>query len=106
MPVNEIAVSGMALLPAAKALGGGIPGSVTDTREMLAFAARHGIRAEVETFPIADVQAALDRVRDGEPPLPRSARDAARPTADLDRLEPLRGAGIPDSRTTVQSIAW
>jgi D-arabinose 1-dehydrogenase-like Zn-dependent alcohol dehydrogenase len=57
----------VALPPAAKAVVGGIPGSVTDTRDMLAFAARHGIRPEVETFPNAEVDMALDRVRDRKP---------------------------------------
>lgn len=46
---------------------GHLAGSVTDTRDMLAFAARHGVRPEVETFPIAEVDMALDRVRAGKP---------------------------------------
>jgi uncharacterized zinc-type alcohol dehydrogenase-like protein len=38
----------------------GSPGAI---REMLAFSAEHGIRAAIETSPMAEVNAALDRVR-------------------------------------------
>jgi alcohol/geraniol dehydrogenase (NADP+) len=65
VPPGAIAVSPMALLPQAKTLVGGVPGAVGETRQMLAFAARHGVRPVVETFPVADSAAALDRVREG-----------------------------------------
>ena len=39
----------------------GSPGTI---REMLAFAAKHGIAAEIETSPLANVNTALQRVRD------------------------------------------
>ena len=39
-------------------------GSPAAIREMLAFAAEHGIGAQVETAPMADVNAALQRVRE------------------------------------------
>ena len=55
----------MALLPQAKTLVGGIPGSVGETRQMPAFAAQHRARPVVETFPVTDTAAALDRVREG-----------------------------------------
>ncbi|MCX2730742.1 hypothetical protein OOZ19_10860 [Saccharopolyspora sp. NFXS83] len=44
---------------------GGVTASPTRNRQMLEFVARHGISAAVETFPVADVEHALDRVRRG-----------------------------------------
>jgi alcohol/geraniol dehydrogenase (NADP+) len=32
---------------------------------MLTFAARHGIAPQIELFPVGDIDAALDRVRQG-----------------------------------------
>jgi uncharacterized zinc-type alcohol dehydrogenase-like protein len=60
-----IAVSPLALQPAAKRIVSGVPGTPAENRLMLDFAARHHIRAAIETFPIADVEHALDRVRQG-----------------------------------------
>ncbi|MFG1923021.1 NAD(P)-dependent alcohol dehydrogenase [Cryptosporangium sp. NPDC048952] len=65
VPQKPFTVGPMALLPQAKALVGGVPGSVDDTRRMLAFAAAHDVRPVIETFPVADSGAALDRVRTG-----------------------------------------
>ncbi|PRY35610.1 NAD(P)-dependent alcohol dehydrogenase [Umezawaea tangerina] len=65
VPENAISAGVMNLLPAEKAIVGGIVGSPVQTRQMLDFAARHGIRPEIETYPIADVEQALDRVRQG-----------------------------------------
>lgn len=64
-PARPIAFSQMSLPPAAKSIAGGIVGSAAQTREMVEFAARHDIRPEVETFPVADFERALDRVREG-----------------------------------------
>jgi uncharacterized zinc-type alcohol dehydrogenase-like protein len=65
VPPGRIDVGPFSLLPGEKALVGGITGSPTQTRQMLEFAARHGIRTEVETYPVADIDHALDRVRRG-----------------------------------------
>jgi uncharacterized zinc-type alcohol dehydrogenase-like protein len=65
VPPGGITAGAMALLPAAKSISGGVPGSIDDTRAMLSFAARHDIRPMIETFPIADSAAALDQVRAG-----------------------------------------
>ncbi|SER59195.1 uncharacterized zinc-type alcohol dehydrogenase-like protein [Lentzea xinjiangensis] len=65
VPPNPIAFSPLSLLPAVKSVVSGIVGSASHTRQMLDFAARHGIRAEVETFPVAAIDQALDRVREG-----------------------------------------
>lgn len=65
VPENAFAVDPLALLPEEKALVGGIPGAVVETRQMLAFAARHGIAPQVEVFGVGDIEAALERVRSG-----------------------------------------
>ncbi|GHH27604.1 NAD(P)-dependent alcohol dehydrogenase [Lentzea cavernae] len=65
VPDQPIAFSPMSLVPAAKHVAGGIVGSAAHTRQMLDFAARHDIRAEVETFPVAEFEKALGRVREG-----------------------------------------
>ncbi|MFD5825640.1 NAD(P)-dependent alcohol dehydrogenase [Lentzea sp. NPDC060358] len=65
VPDRPITLSPMSLLPSAKQVMGGIVGSAAHTRQMLDFAARHDIRAEVETFGVADFEKALGRVREG-----------------------------------------
>jgi uncharacterized zinc-type alcohol dehydrogenase-like protein len=51
------------LLTSQRVVCGSDIGSPRDIREMLAFAAKHGIGAQVETAPMAEVNAAIDRVR-------------------------------------------
>ena len=65
VPPGGITAGAMALLPAAKSISGGVPGSIDHTRAMPSFAARHDIRPVMETFPIAESAAALDQVRAG-----------------------------------------
>jgi len=52
------------LLSGQRAICGSDIGSPSAIREMLAFAAEHGIGARVETVPMRDVNAALQRVRE------------------------------------------
>lgn len=66
LPEKPIAVHAFSLLPAEKVIAGGIPGSPVETAQMLAFAARHGIKPIVETFPMAEADRALDHVRRGK----------------------------------------
>ena len=49
-----------------KTLAGGRTGSPHDIAQMLAFAARHGVKPLCEPFPMKDVNAALDHVRAGK----------------------------------------
>lgn len=65
VPERPFTVSAMSLLPAAKTLVGGIVGSAAQTRQMIDFVARHDIRPQVQTFPTADFEQALERVRKG-----------------------------------------
>jgi uncharacterized zinc-type alcohol dehydrogenase-like protein len=51
------------LLTGQRAICGSDIGSPRDIREMLAFAAEHGIGAQVETVAMQEVNVALDRVR-------------------------------------------
>ena len=65
VPESVVTVHPLALLPGEKRLAGGVVGTPLETRQMLDFAARHGIRAEVETYPVARIEEALDAVRGG-----------------------------------------
>ncbi|MFG1608380.1 NAD(P)-dependent alcohol dehydrogenase [Actinoplanes sp. NPDC049265] len=55
------------LLPAERSVAGGVVGSLMVTRQMLGFAARHGIRPRTEVFPVERIDEALDHVRRGKP---------------------------------------
>lgn len=55
-------VDAMALLTGRRKLTASGSGGSRDLREMLAFAAKHGITADVEVLPAAQVQEALDRL--------------------------------------------
>jgi len=46
--------------------GCGQTGSVSDTAEMLAFTARHGIKPIIETFAMSDANRALEHTRAGK----------------------------------------
>ncbi|ATE54745.1 MULTISPECIES: NAD(P)-dependent alcohol dehydrogenase [Actinosynnema] len=65
LPAGAISVRPMSLLPQAKRIVGGIPATPSENRLMLDFAARHGIRAAVEVFPVGEVERALELVRGG-----------------------------------------
>ena len=58
-----IAVGAMPLIIGNRSLCGSAIGSPAVIREMLEFAARHGIRSQVELRPMRDCHAALDRTR-------------------------------------------
>lgn len=66
VPPGPVSFSAVPLLTGERRIAGGVSGSPVENRLMLDFAARHGITAETETFPIARIDAALDRVRRGE----------------------------------------
>jgi len=60
---EPLSVDGFALIGGDRAVAGSQIGSPGRIAEMLAFAARHGVRAEVETVPMAEADRALDRTR-------------------------------------------
>jgi uncharacterized zinc-type alcohol dehydrogenase-like protein len=53
----------VALVIPQKSIVGSVIGSRAGTREMLQFAARHGITARTEVVPMAQVNGAIDKVR-------------------------------------------
>ena len=59
-------ISPAALIVGQKSVWGSAIGNRSTIREMLDFAARHGITAQVERMPMAEVNAALDRVRNNQ----------------------------------------
>jgi uncharacterized zinc-type alcohol dehydrogenase-like protein len=62
VPDKPIAIPAFALIKGERALAGSAIGSRARIREMLAFAADHGIGAQVEVMPIGEVNAALARL--------------------------------------------
>jgi D-arabinose 1-dehydrogenase-like Zn-dependent alcohol dehydrogenase len=56
-------VDAFALIGGDRSLAGSQIGSPGRIAEMLEFAAAHGVRAEVETVPMADAGQALERTR-------------------------------------------
>ncbi len=58
-----VSVPAFALLVGQKAITGSVIGGRHRIREMLEFAARHAVAARVETMPMREVNAALDKVR-------------------------------------------
>jgi uncharacterized zinc-type alcohol dehydrogenase-like protein len=63
-PLGLLQFPAAQLLSSQRAICGSDIGSPAVIREMLAFAAEHGICAQVETAPMGEVNAALQRVRE------------------------------------------
>ncbi|WP_197374893.1 zinc-binding dehydrogenase [Mycolicibacterium baixiangningiae] len=66
MPESVIQIGPLSLLVSEKTISGGVPASRQETMQMLEFAARTGVRPLVETFPMGDINRAIDRVRSGD----------------------------------------
>jgi len=66
VPTKAISLEPFGLLTREKLIAGGIPASPVETRLMLDFAARHGIKPIVETFSIGQIDQAIDHVRQGK----------------------------------------
>lgn len=70
LPTEPITVSPLSVIPAEKSLVSAGVGPPAVTRRLLGFAARHGsarhgIHPEVEVFPSARIDEAIDHVRQG-----------------------------------------
>ena len=65
IPDKAISISPWSVIGGERSIVGGQPGSIDETREMLRFTARNGIKPMIETFPMKDVHAALDHTRQG-----------------------------------------
>lgn len=66
IPDKSIAVSPWSVIAGERSVVGGQPGSLVETRTMLDFTARHGIQPQVELFPMAEANVALDHTRQGK----------------------------------------
>ncbi len=66
IPNQAIAVQPFSLIGGEKRVVGGQPGSLAETRQMLDFTARHGVKPMVQTFPMADADHALEHTRQGK----------------------------------------
>lgn len=62
VPDKPIAVPAFSLIKGERAIAGSAIGSRARIREMLAFAAEHGIGAQVEVMPVSEVNAAIARL--------------------------------------------
>lgn len=65
IPENDLKIPPMPLLRERSVTGGGA-GSPSDTAAMLAFTARHKIKPIMERYPLAEINKAVDRVREGK----------------------------------------
>jgi len=63
-PPGLVQIPASQLLSSQRVICGSDIGSPADIREMLAFAAKHGIAARIETAPMTEVNPAVQRVRD------------------------------------------
>ena len=66
LPMEPYSIRPGALIGGNKAVAGSQIGGIAETQEMLEFCAKHGIAATVEVVAAADVDAAWDRVVDGD----------------------------------------
>ncbi len=66
IPDKPISFSPWSVIGGEKSVVGGQPGSIDETQAMLAFTALHGIKPMIETFPMAEANAALDHTRQGK----------------------------------------
>ena len=63
VPPSPLTISAFPLIAGQRAIAGSVIGGRAAIREMLDFAARHGITAQTEEMPLARANEALDRVR-------------------------------------------
>ena len=66
VPQSAISIPAFPLIAARKSVRGSPIGSRGDIETMLAFAARHGIEAQTESFAMSEVNPAMDRVRNNQ----------------------------------------
>ncbi len=66
IPDKAVAFSPWSVIGGEKSVVGGQPGSIDETQQMLEFTALHGIKPMIETFPMAEANAALDHTRQGK----------------------------------------
>lgn len=65
-PQKPMQLDSMSLVFSEKMIAGGLVASRDETRQMLDFAARTGVRPVIETFPMREINQAIGRVRAGD----------------------------------------
>jgi alcohol/geraniol dehydrogenase (NADP+) len=65
VPHHPLSLAALPLLSGERKVAAGNVGTPSEQRAMLEFAARHAIAAQTETYPVARIEEALDRVRQG-----------------------------------------
>ncbi|EMS51915.1 Cinnamyl alcohol dehydrogenase 7 [Triticum urartu] len=66
IPDKPLQVSAFALIGGGKTLAGSCMASISETQEMLDFAAEHGVAADVEVIGAGEVNAAMERLAKGD----------------------------------------
>jgi uncharacterized zinc-type alcohol dehydrogenase-like protein len=66
LPDKEIGLAAFGMIAKEKAIAGGRAGSPWDIERMLEFAGRHQVKAQIEKYPMSEVNAAVDRLRSGQ----------------------------------------
>jgi len=66
VPESDIRFPAFPLIAGQKSISGSLIGSPALIQEMLQFSAQHGIKAQTETFPMSEVNQALERLRQNE----------------------------------------
>lgn len=66
VPQNPISIPAFPLIAGQKTVCGSPIGGRNDIETMLAFAARHGVKARTESFAMSEVNPAMDRVRNNQ----------------------------------------
>nr|MBV6630857.1 NAD(P)-dependent alcohol dehydrogenase [Oceanococcus sp. HetDA_MAG_MS8] len=64
--LEPVPVPAFSLIGGQRSLSGSPMGTPTTTRQMLEFCARHNIQPQVQTFPMSEVNAAIDHARAGK----------------------------------------
>lgn len=65
-PESAMQLSALSLVFSEKRIAGGLVASPGETMQMLDFAARSGVRPQVEAFPMSDINHAIGKVRSGD----------------------------------------
>ncbi len=73
VPPSPVSVHAFPLISGLRTIGGSPVGSPFRIREMLDVAARHGVKATIERFPMANANEAIAKGKEGQSPLPRRA---------------------------------
>ncbi|NP_001130781.1 cinnamyl alcohol dehydrogenase 1 [Zea mays] len=66
LPEKPLQISAFSLVTGGKTLAGSCMGSIRDTQEMMDFAAKHGLAADIELIGTEEVNEAMERLAKGE----------------------------------------